>query len=307
MLKSLAASQLVYLLSPMPSNYHAINEINTLVYQFLWNGKGDKIKRKILINDYCEGGLKMIDLVSFNKSLKTTWIKKYLNSTNNGKWKVFIDLANVFTGNLNTKDTKKSIKVSDVLIEEILEIWAEVNFEQQLASLEHFQEQNLWHNSLIRIENKPIFFKDWCSKGITKVKHLQKPECNSYLSLKYDLNTAPLRFYGLISAVKALGNSSLKQVNDNKQEYEPLSTKILKSKKVSALVYLSLVRNKGEAPRNSQKKWLMDCSCLSSENLDWSSAYLLALWCTKSTKLIEFHFNFFTDVWQLTIFCSKLS
>ena len=75
MLKSLAASQLVYLLSPMPSNYHAINEINTLFYQFLWNGKGDKIKRKIMINDYCEGGLKMIDLVSFNKSLKTTWIK----------------------------------------------------------------------------------------------------------------------------------------------------------------------------------------------------------------------------------------
>ena len=250
-LKSLAASQLVYLLSPLPCNHHAINEINTLFYQFLWNGKGDKIKRKIMINDYCEGGLKMIDLVSFNKSLKTTWIKKYLDSTNNGKWKVFIDLAlknygckNVFTGNLNTKDTKKSIKVSDVFLGEILEIWAEVNFEQQLASLEHFQEQNLWHNSLIRIENKPIFFKDWCSKGITKVKHLQKPEYNSYLSLKefqlkYDLNAAPLRFYGVISAVKELGNSGLKRVNNNKQEYEPLSTKFLKSKKVSALVYKS--------------------------------------------------------------------
>ena len=59
-----------------------------------------------MINDYCEGGLKMIDLVSFNKSLKTTWTKKYLDSTNNGKRKVFIDLAlknhggkNVFIGN----------------------------------------------------------------------------------------------------------------------------------------------------------------------------------------------------------------
>ena len=143
-----------------------------------------------------------------------------MDSTNNGKWKIFIDLdlknhgcKDVFTGNLNTKDTKKSIKVSDVFLEEILEIWAEVNFEQQVASLQHFQEQNLWY--LIRIGNKPIFFKDWCSKGITKVKHLQKQECNSYLSLKdfqlkYDLNAAPLRFYGLISAVKALGNSSLK-------------------------------------------------------------------------------------------------
>ena len=81
-------------------------------------------------------------------------------------------------------------------------------------------------------------------------------------------------------------------MNDNKQEYEPFSTKLLKSKNVSALVYKSLVRNKGEVRRNSQKKWLMDCS-LSSENLDWSSAYLLALRCTKSTKLIEFHFKLF--------------
>ena len=36
----------------------------------------------------------------------------------------------------------------------------------------------------------------------------------------------------------------------------------------------------------------MDCSCC-SENLDWSLAYLLAFRCTKSTKLIEFHFKLF--------------
>ena len=100
----------------------------------------------------------------------------------------------------------------------------------KLVSLEHFQEQNLWHNSLIRMENKPIFYKDWCSKGITKVEHLQNPDYDSYLllndfQLKYELNAAPLCFYGLTSAVKALGNSSRKQVNDTKQEYEPLSSK----------------------------------------------------------------------------------
>ena len=69
-LKSLASSQIVYLLSSLPSNYNALNQINKLFYQFLWNGKGDKIKRKIMINDYCDGGLKMIDLFSFNKALK---------------------------------------------------------------------------------------------------------------------------------------------------------------------------------------------------------------------------------------------
>ena len=91
-LKSLAASQLVYLLPPLRSNHHAIKEINDMFYHFLWNGKGDKIKRKVMINEPEYGGLKMIDLCSFNKSLKTTWIKKYLDTTNHGKWKFLVDL-----------------------------------------------------------------------------------------------------------------------------------------------------------------------------------------------------------------------
>ena len=56
------------------------------------NGKGDKIKRKVMINDPRNGGLKMIDLCSFNKSLKTTWVKKYLDTTNKGKWKLLFDM-----------------------------------------------------------------------------------------------------------------------------------------------------------------------------------------------------------------------
>ena len=71
-IKSLVVSQLVYLLSPLRSNYKVLNEINELLYTFLWNGKGDKIKRKVMTNDFGVGGLKMIDISSFNKSLKTT-------------------------------------------------------------------------------------------------------------------------------------------------------------------------------------------------------------------------------------------
>ena len=58
------------------SSYKVLAEINDLLYTFLWNGKGDKIKRRVMINDLGAGGLKMIDISSFNKSLKMTWIKK---------------------------------------------------------------------------------------------------------------------------------------------------------------------------------------------------------------------------------------
>ena len=42
-LKSLIASQLVYILSPLPTNHFALDEINNMFYSFLWSGRGDKI------------------------------------------------------------------------------------------------------------------------------------------------------------------------------------------------------------------------------------------------------------------------
>ena len=68
-IKSLLASQLVYILSPLPTPSEYLKEINSLLYKFLWDGKGDKIKRTLMINDYSKGGLKMLDIKSFNDAL----------------------------------------------------------------------------------------------------------------------------------------------------------------------------------------------------------------------------------------------
>ena len=80
--------------------------------------------------------LGFFDIFSFSKSLKATWIQKYLNKENQSKWKLFFDLdleafggTAALTGNLNTKDTKNTLKLKDGFISEILTFWAEVNFE----------------------------------------------------------------------------------------------------------------------------------------------------------------------------------
>ena len=109
----------------------------------------------------------MIDIFSFSKSLKATWIQKYLDKENQSKWKLFIDLdleafggTAALTGHLNTKDTKNTLKLKDSFISEILTFWAEVNFEDRIISKHHFLDQSLWHNSLIRIDNCPIFYPE---------------------------------------------------------------------------------------------------------------------------------------------------
>ena len=154
-IKSLAASQLTYILAPLATNHEIIREINHLFYSYLWNNKGDKIKRSVIISEYEKGGLKMVDIATFNKSLKTTWIKKYLDGSNHGKWKEFFDFELrkyaggklVFNGNLNKRDTLKTIPVQNTFLQELLEIWSEVNFCDQIRTEQQFLEQPIWHKT----------------------------------------------------------------------------------------------------------------------------------------------------------------
>ena len=89
-IKTLAASQIVYILSSLPTLPDILKTINSTLYNFLWDGKGDKIKRTTMINSYPKGGLKMLDIQSLNESLKMKWIQGYLNEENKGKWKLFL-------------------------------------------------------------------------------------------------------------------------------------------------------------------------------------------------------------------------
>ena len=78
-----------YVLTPLQTKHHAIKEINRMFFKFLWNDKGNLIKREGIINEYSGGGLKTINITTFNKSLKATWIKKYPNTENSSKWNFF--------------------------------------------------------------------------------------------------------------------------------------------------------------------------------------------------------------------------
>ena len=115
-----------------------------------------------MINDYDKGGLKMLDIKTFNPSLKSIWNKNYLDNENTGKWKLFFFdfyLAKhggkrIFTGNLNTKDVQ-NLNIKDEFLFEILSIWVEINFQNSPSDFQNFP---LWQNSLIKVGKTPVFF-----------------------------------------------------------------------------------------------------------------------------------------------------
>ena len=181
----------------------------------------------------------MLDIKSFSKALKTTWVKIFLDQNKHGKWKIFfeVELQNLggtsfFYCNLHRKDLQGYVQSEDAFLLEVVQIWAEINFENKIGSYNHFLSTNLWHNSLIRVEGRPIFFKEWSSKGIHKVSHLMK-DSNSFLSYAefkecHNVKVNFLSFYGLLFALKALKATFKDNLRDTTTFYEDPINRFLK-------------------------------------------------------------------------------
>ena len=294
-IKSLLASQLVYILSPLPSSHHDLKEIKDVFFKFLWDGKQDKVKRTEIINDFAGGGLKMLDLQCFNRALKAKWIQRYLDPHNRGKWKLFVefslighDINLLLQGNLNSDDVA-SLGIEDPFTKELIETWSLLNFKKQLSN---FGITPIWYNSLIRIDNKPIHYRNWSTAGIYFVNDLLE-EDSQFLTFdtfkeKFAIKAHFLQYHGVICAI-----SNIKRKNHCPQmKSAKTDTKsLLSSEAFCKLAYKSFLTQTACIPCKSQEKWLTECNFCDVDTIDWGKSYTLAFLCTKESKLRVFQFK----------------
>ena len=312
MIKSLLASQLVYILTPLPTQQKALEEINRALFTFLRDGRGDRIKRTEMINDCEKGGLKMLDVQIFNRALKSIWLQKYLDDNNSGKWKLIfyfyllkqIGLKHLFSGNLSTKDVK-NLRLGNKFLNEILYIWAEINFQETLCD---FQNSPLWHNSLIRVANQPVFFEKWSNKSFNCIKDLLD-DSSKFLTLqtfscKCRIKVNCLDYYGLLSAVHKLKSQSCSGKHNHQNK--PWR-KLLKSKKIFRKVYKMLIDRKLMTPFESQDKikWKLVCGEI-IKDIEWNKPYILPFQCMKDTNLQSFQFKFLHKIIATNDFLNKI-
>ena len=108
LIKSLLIPKIIYTSSLLPTPKH-IKDLNHILYTFLWKGK-DKVTRASTINNYEEGGIKIVDIESLIKSLRLSWLKRIF-SDNSGAWQNYLEYIlkdsgglMLFKCNYNVKD-----------------------------------------------------------------------------------------------------------------------------------------------------------------------------------------------------------
>ena len=298
-IKSFAFPKLIYPLTVLPNPPEdQLKIINTSMFEFLWNKNPDKIKRKTIVQNIENGGLKMIDTNKFLKSLKSNWVKRLLDTTNNGLWKVFYNKKInkyggklVFESNLNTKDLIQLFPIKGFFQDVILS-WFEIRDSQDEDCI---GKQILWNNSKIKIQNKPIFKKDWYDRGIQHIEHIYDYRKKEFYQFKdflelYDLPNQSFLFYtSLISSIPREWKTKLKTESINFQMKDTLLTKILKSKQTNKFLYNYQLQKDNKTPIKAEQKWK---TIFNNSELNWKSIYMLPFKTIIDTKLREFQYKY---------------
>ena len=95
---TLLISKITHMLLSLPSpSVLCIKELNDTFAKFPWCGKLPRWRKEILEGEYYHGGLKLHNISLFDKTLKISWLRRYIGSS--GKWTVIpndFELFDVF-------------------------------------------------------------------------------------------------------------------------------------------------------------------------------------------------------------------
>lgn len=151
-------------------NLTHVNMANTIIYDFVWNGKRPKISKDLLMRDKMQGGLRLVNITLRQCALKCQWVTKL---TSNLLWSkicysnLIIDIGElIWKCNLSVKHVKLVLKEpANSFWVDVLESWCMYNFNDKAEDID-VMNQCIWFNSNICIENKPFILQKAWQSGI---------------------------------------------------------------------------------------------------------------------------------------------
>ena len=160
--KTLAISKIVYIsyMSSVPED--VLSQLRHIHHDFIWDGKKAKIKHSTLIADYCEGGLRDIDIDIKIKALQLSWLRR-LEDNNFHPWKIIpkhllsiisSNGSSLFYPNMEFKENVQ-FKALPKFYQNIIHYWCEFSRGEPITPSMILSE-SMCHNRFLKIGNEVI-------------------------------------------------------------------------------------------------------------------------------------------------------
>ena len=301
--KSLGISQLVHSTSNLDIPKKYIQNVDTMIFKFIWKNKKDKINRKVMFQDYDDGGIRAPSIETMSKSLKLAWISRFLINDQmcSESWKVipnyFFDKYGGLKFLLHCNYDKRFLKQANFpnFYKQILLYFSEL---KSSYNLESDQELILFNNEEIRIDGQTIFYQGWFSRNIILIQDLLKADGKilpyAEFIRKYELRCNFLTYMQVISAIpqtliikariKCIDKTIL--LSENEFQLSPDTT--INFLKLKNKDYYWLLINKDKQVLKAKVKWERD---LLPDTVRIDSYFSRVKYISKENKLREFYFK----------------
>ena len=179
--KSLIIPNITYVASVTTLDKETISKFKSIIYDFIWNGKSEKVKRQMICKDITEGGLKMIDIDKYIEAIKIGWVNKLTDNTE-ANWKVIPKLLFNKIGknflvfkmnidNLTLLPTYPSFIYPFYL--DILKIWTKNKKEIAIPkNYRSIRQELIWGNKFIKFNGKCLLYNKWIYDNILYINDI---------------------------------------------------------------------------------------------------------------------------------------
>ena len=160
-LKTNVLSKCIHLLLSIERSETFFKATNKVIFNFLWDGKQDKIKRSIMVSEYMSGGMKMIDIYNFQRALKVNWIK--ILSQKKSLWNLmFEQIYKSYDKVIQFGDQwclKMLHTIKNPFWKDVVTDWALLSQKQQIITNSDILPSCLWYNS--KMHKGDVFHPSW--------------------------------------------------------------------------------------------------------------------------------------------------
>ena len=296
-LKTLLVSKLNHLIISLPNpSAVTISKLNKAFFEFIWKSSTDRIKREVIIQDFEQGGLRMIHLEKYVYALKLGWVRRLVKCESKYKTlfqNLYENIENILTkGNTYIEELRNNCR--NKFWHDVFDAWYFIKILRPISK-EDIMGINLWKNSNIKVNNNPVFYRRWYERNIIFTKDIfnldEKVLSYEQFQNKYGIQCHFLEFLGIKTAVenyiRQLGIDLITDPFPLTNCVLPFNVKlILKSNKGSQDMYKLLVY-KTVSPK-SQVKW---DQMFHNVELNWKIIYDIPKICCKNTKLHWFQYR----------------
>ena len=298
-IKTFALPKLVFPFTVLPNPPdQLLDDISNSMFAFIWDNKPDKIKREQLYNSRETGGLNLPNIKIFLNSIKASWVKRYIDENNKGKWKIFFDKVLVKRGakiifdcNITENDLK-TLCGQNPFMQNVLIAWNKL---QNNNIQKDIRKNIIWNNSEIKLNNKTLYYKDWHERGVLYLEHIFDFRTNAFYSFEniqflYQIPTADfLKYIQLLKSIPKNIKDKLASIDIRSQAHSNslLDNVINSSKNKTTNSLYKLYMNNRTSNFKHKEKW----ETILGYPLNWKKIYTMPFVATIDTCIQAFQYK----------------